>query len=171
MQISRFHDAAVVIAAQRSKGIWSAETQFRGSSQTIRTGGRLNASTTTASLLCVAMISSLHEIAKKQRIGYRTKVEVRCGDIEFISSLRALIKGQKNETTPFRGGKQFLRELARELSRCQVDLTTVPGDKFSPVLNDWAKTLLLVPLQDDGDSPALSPQVIRSHAHVSTYSV
>lgn len=142
------HDGVIMLAADRSRGIWAAEVATRAI-KTSRTAGRLNTSASTHTLLAVGLTSVLHSISRKMAARITRpgivlpRIVVATDDGDFADSLaQYLQRGQS--TTPLRAGKIFRDLLIQQIHRFNVTFESAPEGPMTG-LRLWSRRVVLDP--------------------------
>jgi DNA-binding NarL/FixJ family response regulator len=164
---SSTHDGEIRLLSNRRRGVWIYESRLKIGPKN-KVAGQAPTTASTHSLLVIALTSSLKAISRNladKMTGQRKpKLRIIVADSTFIDALKAQIDGDKAaiERIPLRAGKQFLRELARQLSRFSIELVTDQEDKgylFSAMAL-FAKRHLLSPRELDQLPAYLLPAVV-----------
>lgn len=100
------YDAIVFLTANRRKGTWVSEVRLKNRRR-VRTAGRLNASASSHSLMCIGLIAALRSISgntlKRIGSGRKARLKIVSSDATFADALRALMINDR-AAKPFRAG-------------------------------------------------------------------
>jgi hypothetical protein len=145
VDFSKF-EARILLSSDRRSGVWASETLTKGKTR-IRNAGQLPADASSHSLLVVALMAALRSISKRDAtrlvedadwVITKPRVLVVSRSADFGDALHGKVNGQNGKL--LRAGKQFMRELARQVVR--FDLTFDTDEENKPILNlrKWAQT-------------------------------
>ena len=159
-------DGQILLFSDRRRGIWSNEIVLKNSRNT-RTAGQAPVSTSAHGLLVLALINGLQSTSKRQTskaVGHRSKkarLNIVSSDRTFADALRAMITGDKATLVdkPFRAGRNLLRQLARDLARFDVTLTTDHESYAFQALGNFARLHVRDPKELDSLPSILVPVV------------
>jgi hypothetical protein len=134
----------------------------------VRTAGQLPTSSTGHTLLTVALLTSLRNITKTQSLELvqtaavkpisKPRIQVVVRDATFVDALHAKIHRQEGQ--PFRAGRNFLIELARQLARFEISFVTDAEDLAAHSLKNWAVQHVVDRKLIAQMPPALAPAVV-----------
>jgi hypothetical protein len=165
------HDGELTVVADKHRGIWASQTFLRAS-KTVRAGGQLPTTASAHTLLVAGLTATLLDISKfdvkrileiSNRPTSKPRLVISTANKSFANALAAMIKNDKatRAEKPLRTGKNFLRELARQLARFDVTFRTI-GDEESVDVNlrRWAKSRLRDPKMLGTIPPILTATVV-----------
>ena len=152
------HDGLILLTANRHKGIWATETRLKSGRRT-RTAGQISTSASAHSLLVIGLTAALksisgRDIRKISRYRERkARLRVISNDATFSTALQALMKNDEAviANVPLRAGKQFLRMLAKQLARFDIELMTDLEDRSYSfqALKDWVQVHVRSPREQE----------------------
>jgi hypothetical protein len=153
-------DAQLLLAVDAKKGLWMAD--WKPSFQRATwTAGQMPTCMTAHGLAAVAIISVLRPLQRKQldelsqrgaRIGQKPRLQIVTSDVSFVAAINAAMAKQ-GQSKPLRTGKNFVVELARQLSRFEVSIAAQPDNRRILSLRNWGQRVVL----DPSIPPSLAP--------------
>jgi len=164
--ISRY-DIGIHLVSER-RGIWAVQSLVRDK-RTTRSAGSLPSAASAHSLLVVGLTVALRDVTKVQAEKLvrnasieiaKPRVLITCLDETFGEAMRAKMERRLDETRPLRSGRNFVKELARQISRFDVDWEIDPSNVTCLSLRNWAVKRLPDPKTVSEIPTVLMPTVV-----------
>jgi hypothetical protein len=169
---SDLYDGKVILASDHRRGLWCFETYLgKRGNRPLRTGGALPLEASGQTLLAVGLTSALRNISRAQAADLvraarqeitKPRIEVVTVDLAFAEALTAKMKRQVGR--PWRVGKNFETELARQLSRFTISMNKPREIDNGQILamRSWAVKTIYDPKIVEQIPAAFAPTVVSS---------